>query len=113
MPEWQSLLTGPIRVWECISEEDFLLAYELTRQKPPEFPYSQYEHVDAQLQQINDDECLAEFWVNILELYVLAKVLRILERFHCPNGPVASGLEGLCVVLKRFAYPCCQLIRIS
>ena len=91
---------------ECISEEDFLVVYELTRRKSPEFPYWQYEHIDAQLQQMNDDECLAEFRVNLSELYVLAEVLRIPERFYCPNGTVASGLEGLCVVLKRFAYPC-------
>ena len=55
---------------------------------------------------MNDDECLAEFGVNLAELYVLAEVLRIHERFLCPNGTLASGLEGLCVVLKRFACPC-------
>ena len=49
---------------------------------------------------------MAEFRVNLSELYVLSEVLRIPERFHCPNGTVASGPEGLCVVLKRFAYPC-------
>jgi hypothetical protein len=91
---------------ECISEEDFLLVYELTRRKSPEFPYWQYEHIDVQLQQMNDDECLSEFRVNLSELYTLADVLRIPEHFHCPNGTLATGLEGLCVVLKRFAYPC-------
>ena len=91
---------------ECISQEDFLVLNKVTRRKPPEFPYWQYEHIDAQLQQMNNDECLAEFSVNLSELYVLAEVLRIPERFHCPNGTVASGLQVLCVVQKRFAYPC-------
>lgn len=26
--------------------------------------------------------------------------------FKCPNGTVCDGTEGLCIVLKRFAYPC-------
>ena len=43
---------------------------------------------------MNDDEYLAEFRVNLSELYMLAEVLRIPERFHCPNGTIASGLEG-------------------
>ena len=43
---------------------------------------------------------------KFIRVDVLAEVLRIPERFHCPNGTVASGLEGLCVVSKRFAYPC-------
>ena len=91
---------------ECISEEDFLLVYEPTRRKSPEFPYWQYERIDVQLQKMNDDEFLSEFRVNLSELYALAEVLRIPEHFPCRNGTVATGLEGLCVVLKRFAYPC-------
>lgn len=93
-------------IQECITEEELLVIYELTRRKSPEFPYWQYEHIDVQLQNMNDDECLAEFRVNLSELKALAEALRIPEYFTCPNGTVATGIEGLCVVLRRFAYPC-------
>jgi hypothetical protein len=56
---------------------------------------------------MNDDECLAEFRVNLSELKALAEALRIPEHFICPNGTVATGIEGLCVVLtfKAFCLP--------
>ena len=55
---------------------------------------------------MNNDECLAEFRFGLAELPILAEVLRLPNRFVCPNGTVASKMEGLCIVLKRFAYPC-------
>ena len=28
------------------------------------------------------------------------------DTFTCPNGTVCDSTEGLCVILKRFSYPC-------
>lgn len=36
----------------------------------------------------------------------LVDALRMPPIFKCPNGTVCDGTEGLCIVLKRFAYPC-------
>ena len=70
----------------------------------PGFPYCQYENIDIQPQQMNDDECLAEFRVKRPELNALAEVLIIPGRFRCPNGTVASGFEALCcIILRRFS----------
>ena len=32
--------------------------------------------------------------------------LRVPPIFKCSNGTICDGTEGLCIVLKRFAYPC-------
>ena len=37
---------------------------------------------------------------------MLAEALQIPQYFVCSNGTVASGMEGLFILLKRFAYPC-------
>ncbi|CAB3993938.1 Hypothetical predicted protein [Paramuricea clavata] len=59
-----------------------------------------------QLQYMTNDECRSDFRVDLADLAVLAEALRIPEKFVCPNRTVATGMEGLCVALRRFAYPC-------
>ena len=31
---------------------------------------------------------------------------RVPPVFQCRNGTICDGVEGLCIMLKRFAYPC-------
>ena len=38
--------------------------------------------------------------------YRIAPCLRVPPIFKCSNGTICDGTEGLCIVLKRFAYPC-------
>ena len=40
------------------------------------------------------------------DIPILLNALRIPASFKCPQGTVCSGLEGLCLLLKRLAYPC-------
>ena len=40
------------------------------------------------------------------DLEDLAGVLQIPETFVCSQRSVCSGIEGLCIALKRLAYPC-------
>ena len=70
------------------------------------FQYWNDENVETQLQFMTNDECKADFRVHMADLPVLAKTLGILNRFVWPNRTVATGMEGLCVALRRFAYPC-------
>ena len=42
-----------------ISDEEFLLLYELNTSKNPDFPYWEYGLFD--LDKLSDDECMAEF----------------------------------------------------
>ena len=73
-----------------VSAQDFHLIYEVTKRTSPEF-------IDFQLQHMR---------VNRSELNALAETLMIPGQFPCPNGTVASGFEGLCIILRRFAYQC-------
>ncbi|CAB3991852.1 Hypothetical predicted protein [Paramuricea clavata] len=34
------------------------------------------------------------------------QLLNLPPKFVCPQGSVCSGIEGLCICLKRLAYPC-------
>ena len=51
-------------------------------------------------------ECEAHFRVAKDDIPMLLNALRIPASFKCPQGTVCSGLEGLCLLLKRLAYPC-------
>ena len=40
------------------------------------------------------------------DIFRLAAALQLPETIKCQNGVVADTIEGLCMLLKRFAYPC-------
>ena len=40
------------------------------------------------------------------DLLLLAEVLQIPDSFTCYQRTVTSGMEGLCVLLRRLSYPC-------
>ena len=71
--------------------------------KNPCFPYWHYDRF--QLSQLTEDECKAEFRFGLAELQLLKEVFQIPPSFVCRNGTIAGGMEGLCVWLRRFAYP--------
>ncbi|CAB4032157.1 Hypothetical predicted protein [Paramuricea clavata] len=98
--------TTALFVNDIIDESEFVALYDNTKTKSPEFQYWEYQKVEMQLQYMTNDECRSDFRVDLADLAVLAEALRIPEKFVCPNRTVATGMEGLCVALRRFAYPC-------
>ena len=72
--------------------------------KNPDFSYENYDRLD--LNDMNDSECLAEFRVKKRDLPILAEALQIPDSFTCSQRSVVSGMEGLCILLRRLAYPC-------
>ena len=72
--------------------------------KNPCFPYEEYDHFN--LETMDSVDCKAEFRVERNDIPLLAEVLRIPAKFRCQQGTVCDGMEGLCVLLKRLAYPC-------
>ena len=56
--------------------------------------------------EIQEPECKAEFRFNKNDIPVLAEVLGLPETFRCSQRTVANKLEGLCMLLRRTAYPC-------
>ena len=86
-----------------LNDEEFILLYDLNTSKNPDFPYWQYDPLD--LDKLCDDECKAEFRFLKNDIYVLKDVLQIPDEVVCYNRLVVDGIEALCVLLKRFAYP--------
>ena len=87
-----------------ISDEDFIIFYELFSSRNPDFAYDAYNRFD--LDEMNDDECNAELRVRKRDLPTLAQALRIPPAFHLSQRSVVDGMEGLRMLLRRLAYPC-------
>ena len=87
---------------DIIDEEEFVLLYNAYDSGNALYPYREYDGFE--LDSLGLDECLANFRVNKAVLPRLAAALRIPARFICHQGTVCSGLEGLCILLKRLAF---------
>ena len=83
-----------------ILDEDamFCMFSELNRKNPP-FPRSKWTTCHLQKSNLSLD-------LVTQKLPLLGEALQIPQYFVCSNGTVASGMEGLLMLLKRFAYPC-------
>ena len=66
-------------------------------------PYGKYDRFS--LEDMNEDECKAEFRLLREDIYTLHDVMNILEMFTCYNGVKVTGIEGLYIHLKRYPYP--------
>ena len=73
---------------------------------PLSIPYWNYDRVETTLGDMSEAELKAEFRFGSGEINLLYEALRIPESFTCINRTVATGLEGLLMFLKHFAYPC-------
>ena len=87
-----------------LDDEEFLILYDYYQPANPPFPYWNCDPfcLDA----FDSCECEAHFRVTKDDLPILLDALRIPPSFKCPQGTVCSGMEGLCLLLKRLAYPC-------
>ena len=91
---------------DVFDEEQVISIFSDLTRKNPAFPYWKYDKIVVQLEDMTESEVKADFRFTPSEINLLGKALRIPEKFICPNGTVASGEEGLMMLLKRFAYPC-------
>ncbi|CAH3017456.1 unnamed protein product [Porites evermanni] len=89
---------------EIISDEEFLLLYDSFISKNPDFPHENYQRFD--LDSMNSAECKAEFRVEKHDLPRLVAALQLPPVFKCEQRSICDDMEGLCILLKRVAYPC-------
>ena len=89
---------------DMFDDEEFCLLYDFYRSKNPDYPYSSYASFD--LEEMDPAECYTEFRVEKWHIPLLADRLQIPPTFQCPQRSVCDGIEGLCMLLKRLAYPC-------
>ena len=88
---------------KLIDDEEFLFLYDINQSKNPDFPYWAYDTFD--LDKLTDSECKAEFRFLKGDIYNLKEILGIPDEIRCYNRLVVDGIEALCILLKRFAYP--------
>lgn len=87
-----------------VTDEEFLLLYNTFSSKNPDFPHGNYERFD--LDSMNSDECKAEFRVEKQDLPRLVAALQLPPVLKCEQRSICDDIEGLCMLLKRVAYPC-------
>ena len=87
-----------------LDDDEFLVLWQAHKSKNPEFPYE--EHGRFSFDELDEAECKAEFRFEKRDLPVLVNVLGIPNQFTCSQRTVSDGMEGLCMVLRRMAYPC-------
>ena len=87
-----------------LNDEELLVLYQQYKCPSLDLWYSSYPLFD--LDDMEDDECVAEFRVKKRDIPALAEALRIPDWISCNQQSKAEGTEALCMVLKRFAYPC-------
>lgn len=87
-----------------LDEEEFLLLWDANKSKNLDFPVKNYSLFNLEEKDVS--EVKAEFRFEKKDLPALAEVLRIPEVFKCQQGTLCAGMTGLCITLKRLAYPC-------
>ena len=78
--------------------------YRANRSDNVDLLYNSYPGFD--FDDLEDDECLSEFRFYKNDLPFLAEVLGIPEVVEFYQRSICSGLEALCIFLKRHSYPC-------
>lgn len=89
---------------EIANEDEFLLLYDVNKAKHPEYPYWNYERFT--LQDKSEAECKTDFCFEKYIIPLLVDVLGLPDEIKCKEGTICDSTEGLCIVLKRLAYPC-------
>ena len=87
-----------------LSDDEFLVLWEDNQSKNPDFPWDRYGPFD--LENMDKAKCKAGFQVEKRDLHTLGEVLEIPPTFKRQQRTVCDGMEGLCMVLRRLAYPC-------
>lgn len=87
-----------------LEDEEFLKLYDDFKPLHPSYPYWDFDPFS--LDSFDSYECEAHFRVAKHDLPILLDAFQVPETFKCPQGTVCSGMEGLCLMLKRLAYPC-------
>ena len=89
---------------EWLEDVEFLMLDERNTSENLDFPYDSYNRFN--LEDINEAECIAEFRFEKRHILQLEEVLQIPALMKCNQRSVFTGTEGLCLLLKRLAYPC-------
>ena len=102
LQEFREVLTEAYLL-DLIDIEDFALMHEKNQSRGV-FPYLKFNRFD--LDAWDDSECYTELRFRKKYLPALLSNLRIPEKIVWSQRTTCSGLEALCILLKRLAFPC-------
>ncbi len=83
-----------------LDDEDLLLLYPLFDADAKEILHAPFD-----LESLTEEDCLSNFRFSKEDLLRLKTALRMPQYFVMHNRAKASGLEALCILLRRLAYP--------
>ena len=89
-----------------VSDYEFALLFDIKTSKNRNFEYWIYNAFN--LEEISDDDCLAEFRFQKNDIPRLVTALQLPDEIQCGiyHDLRVSSVEALCVTLKRLAFPC-------
>ena len=89
---------------DILDEEETLLAFELLDKSKEPILHRNYARLD--LNQFDETECKEMFRFSKEDIPCLAEALRLPNEFTGYQGTTCDSIEGLCLLLRRLAYPC-------
>ena len=91
------------RYQNIIDDVEFALLYDESSSRLT-FPYSKFERFD--IDAWDESECRTELRFGEQYLDLLRRNLQIPDEIVCSQRSVCDGMEAICILLKRLAYPC-------
>ena len=89
--------------FDAIDDEEYFLLTELNISREI-YPYWNFPTFDLNLW--DDQRCLTELRFRKTDLNELKNALQLPDKIVTCQRTVCSGIEGLCIFLKRLAFPC-------
>lgn len=86
-----------------IDDIEFAVLYDVNQSREV-YPYWKFSSWN--FDEWDDTECNTELRFAKKDIPDLLRALEIPDKVICSQGTTCSGLEGLCILLKRLAYPC-------
>ena len=86
-----------------LDDTEFLLLYDASYSRES-YPYWKYDRFD--LESWDDAQCKTEFRFSKNDLFILLDILEIPEVITCSQRTICDNIEGICILLKRLAFPC-------
>ncbi|CAG2244686.1 unnamed protein product [Mytilus edulis] len=88
-----------LKVLAALEDSDELLLLSLCKEEKGNFP-------GIEVEKLTNEQCRSFFRFDKDDIEILRRALRIPEKVVCSNRTTARGIDGLCMVLRRLAYPC-------
>ena len=84
----------------AIENDDDLLLLSFSRKEESAISYQKLD-----IEKLTNDQCRTMFRFDRDDIKILSHALQTPEIIICENRTTATNIEGLCIVLRRLAYP--------